>query len=142
MSLAGAKQLLPWLGAARLPWARVALLLVAAQLAALAAPCPVDPVWKRIDGARAEATPPPCPGHASAEHRAAQHSLAFMVFRCPCGCGDALPPATGVHYSRVAILPPALEYPAQAQAPRLAADPPLLAPQREPSGIRHVPRAA
>jgi hypothetical protein len=141
MSLASAKQLVPRLGRSGLPWARVAVLLVAAQLASLAVPCPVDPVWKRIDAARALSAPPPCPGHSAGEHRAAPHALPFMVFRCPCGCGDAPPPATGVHYSRVAVLPPALEYTALAPAPQFASEPAVLAPQRDPSGIQHVPRA-
>jgi hypothetical protein len=120
---------------------RIALLLLVAQLASLAAPCQVDPVWKRIDAARALAEPPPCPGHSAGQHPAAERALPFMVLRCPCGCGDALPPASGVHHSRAAILPAALEYAVQPSTAQLASEPAVLAPQREPSGIRHVPRA-
>lgn len=124
----------------RAPWA-LALLLIAAQLAAIAAPCPDSPAWQRIDAARVLPAPPPCPEHAAGGH-AAEHAQFFLVFRCPCGCGDALPPATGPHHSRVGILPTPVEYRVAPTSPTPAPEPAWLLAQLEPSGVKHVPRAA
>lgn len=120
---------------------RLALLLILAQLAAISAPCPVAPAWQAVEAARALEGPPPCPEHAAAQHAGAANALFFIVFRCPCGCGDGAPPSMGAHYSRVGVLPAALSYAAAIQAPQFSSEPPALAPQREPSGIKHVPRA-
>jgi len=118
----------------------LALLLLAAQLAAIGVPCPVAPLWKQIDTARAVSTSPPCPGHTDGSH-AGEDPRSSMVFRCPCGCSDGLPPASGVHHSRAAVLPAGWEIAATLRSPVLSRDPALFAPQHDPSGIRHVPRA-
>jgi hypothetical protein len=119
---------------------RVALLLIASQLAALVSPCPPAAAWKEVAAAR-PATPP-CPGHSAQTERAAEPCHPSLVFRCPCGCGDLPPPATGPHFSRAAVLPASLEHRALPAAPPAAREPARLAPQREPSGIQHVPRTA
>jgi hypothetical protein len=126
----------------RAPWARIALLLIAAQLAAITAPCPDSPAWKRLDAARELSTPPPCPGHAADGHDGARHAQTFLVFRCPCGCGDALPPATGPHHSRAGILPAPFQYRVAPQSPTPAPEPARRIAQVESSGVKHVPRAA
>jgi hypothetical protein len=120
---------------------RLAIVLVAAQLAAIGAPCPVAPLWQEVEVARAISAPPPCPDHASAEH-AREAPRTSMVFRCPCGCSDGLPPASGVHHSRAAVLPAAQELDASPPSLLAYGAPAWLAPQHDPSGIRHVPRAA